>query len=189
MGCTAFSSKKAGRSRAPPLRYYCTAARIRRHTQVPPYEQVRHPLRRGGRLCPPPLYGSHSRRAGPMCPASPRIVYRYARLNGTRQRQPIVGAGLCSALTHRCPASLRRGGGLVAGARVSPSAHSSQGVAGAAPPAPIGASTSVGRDDPGPPRPVASPSEGGCVVRGASHTVGAVHEWPAFAPPSAAGGS
>ena len=86
--------------------------------------------RRGGRLCPPPLCGSHSRRAGPVCPASPRNVYRHARLNGTRQRQPIVGAGLT-------PRAL-----------APPTAHSSQGVAGAAPPAPIGASTSVGRDDP-----------------------------------------
>ena len=133
--------------------------------------------------------GASVRRAGPMCPASPRNIHRYGRLNGTRQRQSIVGAGLCSARTHRCPASFRRGGGLTPGARASPTAHSSQGVAGAAPPAPTGAPTSVGRDDPGPPRPVASPSEGGCVVRGDSHTVGAVHEWPAFAPPSAAGAS
>ena len=84
--------------------------------------------RRGGRLCPPPLCGSHSRRAGPVCPASPRNVYRHAPVErhpaatthrrggaypkGTGSTNCSFFAGCrwrCSARTHRCP-HLRRAG-------------------------------------------------------------------------------
>ena len=43
--------------------------------------------------------GPSLRRAGPMCPAKPVAAHRQPRLQGTRPRQPSVGAGLCSALT------------------------------------------------------------------------------------------
>jgi hypothetical protein len=148
-------TKKQATSHQPPLPFAKSADGQRRHTQVPPYARRAFPV--GRDLCVPPTRQQRSptsfqtavgndspRRGGRPCPPHPGTAHHPGRAHGTRPRHPSVGRDLCvppKSTDHRQTrmnnARYRHpsvGAGLTPRALAPPTAHSSQGVAGSAPP-------------------------------------------------------